>query len=102
MDAAPLHMSQMWLRFDTELSMCTSEEHICDIHNITNLETNRLVLYKRDLAKLKHWKWLGNSIIYFFIWKLLDMLVKLGMKDVYKCFKIIDSGFMYYMPADTG
>jgi Ulp1 family protease len=55
------------------------------------------MLYKQDLAKLKHGKWLGNSIIDFFIWKLLDMLIKLGMKDVYKRFKVMESGFMHYM-----
>jgi Ulp1 family protease len=47
--------------------------------------------------KLKHGKWMGNSIIDFVIWKLLDMLVKLGIKDVLKRFKIMDSWFMYYM-----
>jgi Ulp1 family protease len=38
----------------------------------------------------------------FFIWKLLDMLVKIGMMDVYKRFKIMDSGFMYYMFVQLG
>jgi hypothetical protein len=97
MDATPLHMSQMWLRSYNKLSMWKPKEHICDIRNSTNLETNRLTFYKQGMAKLKHGKWLGNSIIDFFIWKLFNMLVKLGMKDVHKCFKIIDSGCMYYM-----
>jgi hypothetical protein len=82
MDATPLHPSQMWLWFDTEISTWTSDGHIRDIHNSTKLETNRLMLYKHDLAKLKRGKFLGNSIIEFFIWKRLDMLVNLGMKDV--------------------
>jgi hypothetical protein len=66
MDATPLHMSQMWLRFNNELSTWLPEDHICDIRNNTNLETNRVTLYKQDLAKLKHGTWLGNSIIDFF------------------------------------
>jgi hypothetical protein len=97
MDNTPLHTSQMWLCFDNELSTWLPEDHICDIRNNTNLETNRLTLYTQDLAKLKHGTWLCNSIIDFFIWKLIDMLVKIGMKDVYKRFKIMDIGFMYYM-----
>jgi hypothetical protein len=39
----------------------------------------------------------GQQHHQLFGWKLLDMLVKLGMKDVYKRFKIIDSGFTYDM-----
>jgi hypothetical protein len=66
MDATPLHMSQMWLRFDNELSTWLPDDHIRDIRNNINLETNRLTLYKQDLAKLKHGTWLGNSIIDFF------------------------------------
>jgi hypothetical protein len=97
MDATPLRMTQIWLRFDNELSTWLLEDHIRDICNGTSLETNHLMLYKQDLAKLKHGKWLGNITINFFIWKLLDMLIKLGMKDVYKRFKIMDGGFMYYM-----
>jgi hypothetical protein len=102
MDATPLHMSQMWLRFDNKLFMWLREENIHDIRNNTNLETNRLMLYKQDLAKLKHGTWLGNIIIDFFIWKLLDMLIKIGMKDVYKRFKIMDKGFMHYMFLQLG
>jgi hypothetical protein len=54
------------------------------------------------LAKLKHGTWLGNIIIDFFIWKLLAMIVKIGMKDVYKRFKIMDINFMYYMFVQLG
>jgi hypothetical protein len=102
MDATPRHMSQIWLRFDNELYTWLPEDHKRDISNNTNLETNRLMLYKQDLAKLKHGTWLGNSIMDFFIWKMLDMLVKIGMKDFYKRFKKMDSGFMYYMFVQLG
>jgi hypothetical protein len=88
MDATPLHMSQIWLRFDNELSTWLPEDQIHDIRNNTNLETNHLTLYKQDLAKLKHGTWLGNIIIDFFIWNMICMLIKIGTKDVYKRFKI--------------
>jgi hypothetical protein len=102
MDSTPLHMSQMWLRFYNKLSTWLPEDHIRDIRDNTNLETNRLTLYKQDLAKLEHGTWLGNSIINFFIWKLLGMLIKIEMKYVYKRFKIMDSGFVYYMFVQLG
>jgi hypothetical protein len=77
MDATPDQITQMWLRFDKELSTWKTEDHKRDIRNSTNKETNRLALYKQDLAKLKHEKWRGTIIIDFFIWKLVEMLVNL-------------------------
>jgi hypothetical protein len=97
MDATPDQIAQLWLRFDNQLSTWKPEDHIHDIRNNNIKENIRLTLYKLDSAKLKHGKWSGNSIIDFFIWKLLDMMVKLGIKDVYKWFNIMDSGSMYYM-----
>jgi Ulp1 family protease len=85
------------LRFDHELASWGTEDHIHDIGNSTDKEYDRLPLYKENLAKLKNGQWLGNSIIDFFIWKHFDMLNKLGIKDEYTHFKIMDSCFMYYM-----
>jgi hypothetical protein len=49
------------------------------------------------LVDLKSAEWLGDIIIELFTWKLIDMLNKLGVKDVYNWFKFTDSGFVYYM-----
>jgi Ulp1 family protease len=55
-----------------------------------------LSIFKEQLVDLKNGEWLSNSIIDFFHWKLIDVLSKLGVKDVYKRFKFMDSGFVYY------
>jgi Ulp1 family protease len=73
------------------------EEHICDIRNNADNESDRLALFKENFVALKNGEWLGNSIIEFFTWKLIDVLNTLGEKDVYKRFKFMDSGFMYCM-----
>jgi hypothetical protein len=92
MDTTPEQVANMWLSFDHEFESWGTEYHIHDIRNSTDKEHDRLPIYKENLADLKNGQWLGNIIIYFFSWKLFDMLDKIGIKDVHKCFKITDSG----------
>jgi hypothetical protein len=97
LDATPEQVANMWLRFDLEFKSWGTWYNILNIGNSMDKGHYRLPLYKEGLAKLKHGEWLGNSIIDFFTWKLFDMLNELGIKDMYKRFKITDSGFAYQM-----
>jgi hypothetical protein len=67
LDTRPQQVANMWLRFDHELASWGTEDHVCDIMNITDKENDRLHLYKEDLGNSKHGNWLGNSIIYFVV-----------------------------------
>jgi hypothetical protein len=97
LDATPQQVQRMWEWFDLKVDACHKEDHIRDIRNRNDKEHNRLFLFKVQLVDLKNGEWLSNSIIGVFHWKFIDVLSKLGVKDVYKRFKFMDSGFMYYM-----
>jgi Ulp1 family protease len=40
-------------------------DHICDIKNINDKESNRLSLFREDMEKLANGEWLANIIIDF-------------------------------------
>jgi hypothetical protein len=101
-NATPMQVKKMWDRFDEELPSFGTEDLIRPISNKRGKDKTRLPLYKENLAGLKDGKWVGNSIIDFFAWKLFKRIDMAGVKDVYKQFRIMDSAFMYYMHITKG
>jgi hypothetical protein len=62
LNATPQKIKNMWQRFHSELDTCYSEDHIHNIRNINDKESNRLSLFGGDVERLDNGVWLANSV----------------------------------------